>query len=230
MYFSWASGLLISGVALFMVYAVILMLFNNRIAKPDRNHFRNSFPYNFYQTFPISSRVLLYILLILSTALMVVGECFYFLSFQSSFQTILAITFSLSFLCLVSANLIPLSSYKAHIVFSAVGFFFYILSAVCYSFVTVLPGAVSATTASYVSLPIVIIIGVLGFGSIFLIVNPKLKNWAKMDKTEENGTTYYVKPKVNFYAMDEWIFLFEEVLTALLLFFDILATQALTFE
>jgi len=225
---SLASGFLLSGVSLFMAYLIVLFLLDSRLDKLARNHMRNSFPYNFYLDQPIPNRVLLYVLFILSLLFLMVGECFYFISFGNPFHYILSILLPLSLLCLGVSNLLPLSYYRFHIVFSAIGFFLYGLSCACYSFVTVIPGALPVGKEG--SVPILVIIGAFGFLTLLSLVNPKLKDWAKMEKTEENGKTYYVKPKVNAYALTEWIVLFLQVLTALLLFFSVLATSALTFN
>ena len=228
MYFSLASGFLLSGVALFMAYLIALFLLDSRQEKMERNHLRNSFPYNFFIAEPIPMRMLLYILFILSLFFLIVGESLFFVTYNNTYHIILSILFPLSLLCLGVSHLLPLSSYKAHIIFSSIAFFLYSISCIAYCFVTVMPGAMPIGKSACV--PILVIIGVFGFATLISLVNPKLKNWAKMDKTEINGKTIYVKPKVNAYALTEWIVLLEEVITALLLFFTILTSDTLEFN
>lgn len=58
---------------------------------------------------------------------------------------------------------------------------------------------------------------VIGVIQVILLFNKKLKRWMYMDKTEVNGATYYVRPKVNALASLEWIFLWSQALSLLLL-------------
>ena len=36
------------------------------------------------------------------------------------------------------------------------------------------------------------------------LLNPRIKDWAKMEKGEVDGTTYWIRPRVNFMALDVW--------------------------
>ena len=60
-------------------------------------------------------------------------------------------------------------------------------------------------------------------------IGPRLFNWAKMDKTEENGTVYYVKPKLNDFALYEWVYLFLEGVVGLLLLINLFVTPSIPF-
>lgn len=40
---------------------------------------------------------------------------------------------------------------------------------------------------------------------LILFLNPKLKNWANMEKTEVNGATIWLRPKVNWMAVNLWV-------------------------
>lgn len=44
----------------------------------------------------------------------------------------------------------------------------------------------------------------VGGSCLLFLVNPKLKNWATLDKTEVNGTTVWLKPKYNWLAITVW--------------------------
>ena len=59
----WASGLLLAGFALSIAYFVLLAYGNSLLLKEERNHFRNSFPYEFYKDLPFSYRLFLYVIL-----------------------------------------------------------------------------------------------------------------------------------------------------------------------
>ena len=59
---------------------------------------------------------------------------------------------------------------------------------------------------------------VFGFLSLLSFVNPKLLDWPKMERSEVNGTTYYVKPKVNFLALYEWAYLLLQLVSGIIFF------------
>lgn len=196
---------IIIGIALFFLYIAVLVYNNSILNSVNRSHFKNSFPYNFYSKFSIVTRVILYTLLVLSGLFVVLGDFLFFYSFSTSYMFIIGIISSLQVLSIVFSNLIPLSYYKLHISLSASSFFLFIMYSLLFTFSSVIPNAI--ITSEQISLPIQILIGFFGFASLIMMFNPKLLDWFKMEKTEENGTTYYVLPKFNFYAMYEWIFL-----------------------
>lgn len=49
--------------------------------------------------------------------------------------------------------------------------------------------------------------GIIGLILAVIMLNPKLVEWAKLDKTEVDGATYYVRPKKNYLAITEWLFI-----------------------
>lgn len=196
---------IIIGIALFFLYIAVLVYNNSILNSVNRSHFRNSFPYNFYSKFSIVTRVILYTMLVISALLTAIGNFLFFYSFSTSYMLIIGILFSLQILSLIFSNLIPLSNYKLHISLSASSFFLFILGSILFAFSSLIKGAY--ITGDQLSLPIQILVGFFGFVSLIMMFNPKLLDWFKMEKTEDNGTTYYVLPKFNFYAMYEWIFL-----------------------
>lgn len=62
-----------------------------------------------------------------------------------------------------------------------------------------------------------IIMGVIGLILLVLLFIPQLKKWMYMEKTEENGTTIYVRPKVCSLAVVEWIFFLTQLINMILL-------------
>ncbi|MCR4698244.1 MAG: hypothetical protein K5762_02645 [Bacilli bacterium] len=225
MYFNLAVTMMIVGFALFLAYIAVLIYSNSLIGSVDRNHFRNSFPYNFYMSASIPLRASMYILLCLSTLATAVGESLFFLSFDTTFMVVAAILMPLSLILLTIANILPLSSYRLHLIFSGAGFFVFAASASVIPFSIVIPYALAFTND--LSLGIAIPLGIMGILSLLSLINPKLANWFKMEKTERDGTTYYVKPKYNFYAMYEWIFLIESHIAAFLFILNIIVTNAI---
>ena len=218
----WASGLLISGFALFIAYVVLVLYGNSLLVKEERNHLRNSFPYEYYKDMFPAFRYLTYAVLSLNLLANVLGMAFFFTAIGTTYALFVLGALAIGAICLFVSNILPLSSYKTHIAFSLLGFGFFALGAILFSFFTVIPGALLLT--GHIAVFIAVLIGILGFLTFFALFNPKLKNWYRLDKTEENGATYYVKPKVNFLALYEWLAYLFVNLTVFLLFVDILVT------
>ena len=225
MYFSLSVTLLIIGFALFLAYLALLTYSNSLIGSVDRNHFKNSFPYNFYMSASIPMRATLYILLCLSTLATAVGESLFFLSFGTTFMFVAAILMPLSLIFLTISNILPLSSYRLHLLFSGAGFFFFAAMTSLIPFSLVIPSALIIKDSF--SLGVALPLGIIGISLLLSLANPKLANWFKMEKTERDGTTYYVKPRINFYAMYEWIFLTASYVVSFLFVLNIIITNAI---
>lgn len=227
MYFQFAAAFLTIGLALFIAYVIVLVYSNGLLEKKDRNHFRNSFPYNFYMDDSIIVRVSLYVLLGLSVLSACVGESFFFLSLGGYGMLIAGgILLPLSLLFLSVSNILPLSFYKLHIAFAVLGFLSFCGSMILLSVITpVVDPALNVEGLSVVSR---VFFGVMGFSSLLSLINPKLMDWSKMEKAEENGKSYYVKPKFNFLAFYEWIFLAEEFVAVFLCFINIISSNLIT--
>lgn len=54
---------------------------------------------------------------------------------------------------------------------------------------------------------IMIIFGIIGIILLGLLFHPSIKRWAFLEKSEENGKVIYVRPKVNYLALMEWVYL-----------------------
>lgn len=209
-----STGLILGGFAIGLIYFIFLFYYNMRLPRNERNHFRNSFPYQFYLSDPVPIRVILYVLLILGSLMTSIGEIFYFSLFQSTYISITGTALAVSLLLLAISNLLPLSYYRLHLFFSALSFALFDASTMCLA------------TAKWIqavpfpeeySLPVFITIGIIGLIGFLSLFNPKLLDWFKMDRAEENGKVIYVKPKVNWYAFYEWLYLIAMVIVGFLL-------------
>ncbi len=218
-YFHFACIFLIGGILLILSYFCFI-LYSNRMARmEERNSFLNSFPYLYYQNMPISMRIFLYILLGLGIVLLGLGESFFFSAMTfTPYQLALAILFPISSLCLYLSNILSLNYYKFHLITSILGFFFFASASLLTGLITFISGT---GVQIYYNTAITVIIGVIGLLSFLSLLNPKLANWAKMQKTEVNGKVVYVRPKVNFYALYEWIYLGLQTVVAILLLVNI---------
>lgn len=225
MNFKIACLSLIGGFILVVLYFVLLIFSNMAVRKEERNSFNNSFPYLYYQNMPMSMRIFLYIILGLGLVLVGMGECLFFsgLTF-TCYQFVLSILFPLSALFLYISNILPLNYYKSHLIFSILAFFFFATA----SFLTgLIPFVSGSTLETFYNKPIQFIIGAIGLICFASLLNPKLANWAKMEKTEVNGKVIYVRPRINFYALYEWIYLMLMAVVSLLLFINMFVSGLL---
>ena len=225
MNFKIACLSLIGGFILVILYFVLLIFSNMSVRKEERNSFANSFPYLYYQNMPMSMRIFLYIILGLGLVLIGMGECLFFsgLTF-TCYQFVLSILFPLSTLFLYISNILPLNYYKSHLIFSILAFFFFATA----SFLTgLIPFVSGSTLETFYNKPIQFIIGAIGLICFASLINPKLANWAKMEKTEVNGKVIYVRPRINFYALYEWIYLILIAVVSLLLFINMFVSGLL---
>lgn len=216
---------LLIGVALIILYFV-MMVYGNSLYKGG-NRFRNSFPYLYYMSFSMTFRLFLNILLFAGVFFMGLGEAFFFSSMALNYyQIMLAISFPLSLIALFISNILPLSYYRQHLAFYVIAVSLFGFSCISLGMIKWVHGdSGSESNYTYWTLIPTLIIGIVVLVSL---VNPKLMNWAKMDRTEENGKTIYVRPKVNFLALYEWVLLILMTVVPVLLFADSLICGMLT--
>ncbi len=215
---SLSATFFIIGFATFTIYLILLFISNARISKEKRSHITNSYPYQFYLDQSVFLRAVLYVMLGLSAFGLSLGESIYLYGFNAVYLNILSVAFPLALIAMVFSNFISLNHYRIHLALSAFSFFVYLSSALLFAFTPLILGPVFSTG---IKLPIFIIVGILGGICFLAMFNPKLMDWAKMNRAEENGKVFYVKPKVNYYPLYEWIFLFFMVFTAFLMFLDL---------
>lgn len=217
-----ASFGLLASIALIFLYFVLLIISNNKLLKERRLSIKNSFPYEFYMEFPISIRVALYSLLFLSLIASIIGISCFFLAFNTTYMLMTMSLYVISIIAITFSNVISLSHYKIHIALSLISFFFFSYSALLITLSTIIPGALIFT--EHVNLPIIVILGVLGFSLLLAMLNPRLKDWSKKERCEDNGKTFYVKPKINYLALYEWIFLIAIYFSNFLLYINIIVS------
>lgn len=217
-----ASFGLLASVALIFLYFVLLIISNNKLLKERRLSIKNSFPYEFYMEFPISIRVALYSLLFLSLIASIIGISCFFLAFNTTYMLMTMSLYVISIIAITFSNVISLSHYKIHIALSLISFFFFSYSALLITFSTSLNSAL--IYEENFNLPIIVILGVLGFSILLAMLNPRIKNWSKKERCEDNGKTFYVKPKINYLALYEWIFLIAIYFSNFLLYINIIVS------
>ena len=214
-----ASLFFLLSFAVYLLDTALLTFLNSRLAKEEKNHFRNSFPFEFYRQRNPRLRFVLYALVFLSLFFLLLGTSLYFVTFESIFAYAELVIFGLVAVLMAAGNILPLSSYRSHLLTNLSSFLLLSLGMILFAFQRIVPGAM--IFPSEILVPIAVLSGILGFVSFFALFQKKLLNWAKLDKAEENGATYYVKPKVNLLALYEWIYFLLFEIQGLLFFFNI---------
>lgn len=223
--FSLAS--LLTGLISFAVYFAILMYCNLANNKEERNHFRNSYPYQYYSSFKMNVRLFLYIVLTCSLLLQAMGIVLFISSQKFTiYQLIPCILYAIAYLSMLASNILSLSYYKKHLVFTLIGFFTFSLSCILTGVIPFVEGL--TYDSMFYSKGCCISLIVIGSLLLLMLINPKLTSWAKMEKAEDNGTTYYIKPKINFLALYEWIYLFIMNITSIIFIINLFVTKSIS--
>lgn len=190
------------GVLLFLIYFALLLVFAKKDEKQEKNSLLNSFPFQYYGAMKGVKSLVLMLLLGLSGLLVSTGVVLYCYRESSGYQLILGICFAVSLIALIASNMLSFEKYKAHLICAFISFVFLSMSLFLMPFRQFIQGEFP----SYYTYTKIIEIFAACIGAVIFLAlfNPKLLNWAKMEKAEENGKAYYIKPKVNYLALYEW--------------------------
>lgn len=93
---------------------------------------------------------------------------------------------------------------KKHIIFSTLFIISLILLDIIIMVYSIYYSGLIYLSGYSIHLGVGIVFGILGILLTLSLLNPKVKEWTKQDKTEVDGTTYYVRKKYNFLAITEW--------------------------
>lgn len=183
---------------------IFVVLVNHFKDKNDNLSFLNSYPYEYFLSMSFSKRISLYIIFFLDlliqatltfTSLFLLNTTAVYLIIISFISIFAFILFSIGFVT-------PLSYLKQHIICIISSFLLFMSYNVLLSFVTI----INENFKLNFSITILILIGVIGFLSLISFINPNLSKFAKLNKSEDNGKTIYVKPKINSLPLYEWIY------------------------
>jgi len=187
---------------------------NNK--KEDVFSFRNTFVCEVYQ-----DKYHSYIFYSILSLLFVGFACFGFIS--DSFLTynangiIYLIARIISILAVLGIVLFRLDNYKQNIICSLI----LILCSTGSEIQLAIDKTINLVVSSgniYINLYAIfaIIMGVVGIVKLILLFLPSVRNWNKMDKSEENGKVIYVRPKFNGLAFLQWFNIFSIIFDLLL--------------
>jgi len=205
-----AFSLLGAGVLLF-VFAILLKLPTYKSLNRTNFSINRDFPYELF-TLKKRSEIIPLILLSLSFLACI---CVYIPVlikanvFPSIFwELVMIMAFSLiCFICLLIVFLLPISLEKLHINFAALGAFSFILATGISVIISIDGFRRFGTTIEGVIGLIMQLLGI--FITIFLLFDPHLKDWAKLDKNENSdGTATFSRPSFFRLAFYEWVFSF----------------------
>ena len=165
----------------------------------------NSFPCEYFMEMNQKKRISCFILLIaiqFFQAVCLFISIYYLRSVYSLFCALIAAVGSLVF---VIGFISPLSRTILHISAIICSFFMLLFFNTLLAFINVVPNSYDIAFSSF-SMPYYVSCGTIAILIFISLCNPKLFNWSRMEKTEQDGKTIYIKPKVNYLALYEWIY------------------------
>jgi len=222
---------LVIGSIIFFIFGIILSFISYKADNQKKYLFRNTFPYEL-NAFPINKRNIYgKICLFISFLSIGIFYCIYQNDMPSEFKTlsapmlngvrlVIAIVGVMVLDSIISTIFVPLTSLKYHLIID------YIFFAFCFA-LTVAMGicniVVYQQTQSVYYLVFAILTLVISLGLLILIINPKLKDWARLEeKSNEDGTIIYVRPKYFVLAFTEWSFIFAFYISTVIYLFTLL--------
>ncbi len=221
-YLSLTVAFFVLAIAAAIVYFCVLQYNNYLYPKTERNRLTNSYGYEYYSSFKPLTRGLLYTLIGIDGICLALGFFFYFMTDNSVYSYCLAFIYIISIVCLILANVIPLSHPYAHLVTASAGILFMGVATLLISFSDTINDGLRHMVN--MGLGVSITLGIIGAIVFLAMFNPKLLDWAKMDKTEVDGVTVYVKPKINWLSLYEWITLILYHIVGMILFINVIVT------
>lgn len=186
---------------------------------------RNTFPYELIEGKTTTNVMIGKILMVLSFVALGV----YFIVFPgdrsnlgvikviAGFINVIGILTVLSFFGIALVNM---KNVKLHMIADA---FFFAFSFILTTAIAIMGfWTLKDTTASGADVKKLILAGVaslVGIVQMIMFFNPKLRNWAQLEeKSDENGSMVYSRPKWFVLAYSEWTFVFTTYLNGLILF------------
>lgn len=186
-----------TGLLFLFIYFLLLSLY-----KKKEVSFLNTFGYEIYSSLDANKRFSLYILLFIFSGISGTGIYMGLSIFRSIFLNIVSITFIFGYILVALSNIIPLSMYKYHLIcyFSGAGL-------IASSSILLFFGKFNSQLVidnSVISMPIVILFLLISVLMMIFILNPNNSSFYKLERTSNNGKTTYIKPRINFLALEEW--------------------------
>ena len=205
-----SSIFLAVGIISLVSYFVIFFKLKKRKIFKVEDTFLNSFGYEFYRILNPQTRIILYALLIISSFSFSLSSFFSLSYIISNYLIIVASIFTLGVSLITISNFIPLSQYKIHLVSFFVGltslFSSTLLIAIANLIGEILPGFICIIALFFAAI-------IFSF-----LINPYNSNWFKLEKNNSSKDNKFVKPKINFLALEEWLSLSLILLISILYF------------
>ncbi len=198
------------GTILIAVLTLFILLF---VKKKEKFSFKNTFVFDYFSKgkTPISF-ILIYILFVTSIA----ATQFYGLwVYHTILNTIGAIILSLGTLLLIPMYFLNEKNMKISIIFSYIFFFLTALG----SLITAIGGVYEAQVIESPDFPLFLSICYFVISGITVasLINPKLWNPTFFDKWEKEGTTLYLRTKMNWVSIYQWSYILILLLQVILI-------------
>lgn len=217
----------LSAFAVIALTIFIVIILNSRKMDPKFSFLR-TFPYEFLNERGeqiILFKPLLYILTGLAfSPLFIITPLIQEFGSLGFFSILISCVFGLAMICNCLLFFFDARYTKTHMVLFTISSVLVFLSntlTTIYSFV-IFKGYKDMAIAHNGSLILGIASGVIAIAVLFLIVNPKLKNWAKLEVETDGETKTYKRGKVFILAFTEWLILLLSVVGELIFFLTLI--------
>lgn len=158
----------------------------------------------------------LYAAFSIAPALLMISKYYHFPGYVS-YLIMIGILFVISAISFLTLHIIQAKYVRLHTLVATAYFAVSALAAGAVSII-LLNLYISNNRVDFKFLLIGILEAMLGFATLLIMLNPRLRNWANMNaKTEEDGTVVIVRPRFFILAFSEWLVIFINLATQMLL-------------
>ncbi|MDD3098958.1 MAG: hypothetical protein PHW36_01240, partial [Bacilli bacterium] len=149
----------------------------------------------------------LYAAFSIAPALLMISKYYHFPGYVS-YLIMIGILFVISAVSFLTLHIIQAKYVRLHTLVATAYFAVSALAAGAVSII-LLNLYISNNRVDFKFLLIGILEAMLGFATLLIMLNPRLRNWANMNaKTEEDGTVVIVRPRFFILAFSEWLVIF----------------------
>lgn len=195
-------------VAVFIIFMIVVFT----LKRSEKYSLKRYFPFEAAAELPLGTKTWFLCLVGLFVALLAQSYLLAFWDITYVLGKITAVFYILASFLLFAVFVVSLYNYKWHLITTVLFFLF----TACSSFLALLTSLLGGGFVTFNKI-IGIIMASLGFVLLVILFVPKLKYWMYLEKSEENGKTIYVRPKISILSLYEWIFIFAHVANLLLL-------------
>lgn len=204
-------GIIFPALSLALFAGLLIVTFT--VKREEKYDLRRYFPFEAVSTLKPPVRMWFILLVGLTAGLMAESYLLAFWDLSFMLGKVVLVFYVVSVILMFALFTVSLYSYRVHLILSTVFF----VTTVIGSFLTLTTALIGYDSLIRFNLPLAAVMALVGLVLLIILFVPKLKYWMYLEKSEENGKTVYVRPKVSILSLYEWIFVLAHALNMLLL-------------